>query len=73
MRGSDSIFDCVNLLHWKCHKINLERGGSYIDSPNLIKHKNAIKNPINYDDKYFKYVATAALNREEIGKDLRRI
>ena len=22
MRASDFIFDCVNLLHYKCHKIN---------------------------------------------------
>ena len=37
MRGSDFIFDCVNLLHDKCHKINLKRGGSYIDSPDCMK------------------------------------
>ena len=28
MRGADFIFDCVNLLHYKCPKINLKRGGS---------------------------------------------
>ena len=33
MRGSDFIFDCVNLLYYKCHKINIKHGGSYIDSP----------------------------------------
>ena len=27
MKGSDFIFDCVNLLYWKCHKINFKRGG----------------------------------------------
>ena len=27
-RGSDFIFDCVNLLHYKDHKINFKRGGS---------------------------------------------
>ena len=31
MKGSDFIFDCVHLLHYKCHKINLNCGGSYID------------------------------------------
>ena len=33
-RSSDSnfIFDSVYLLHYKCHKINLKREGSYIDS-----------------------------------------
>ena len=36
-RGSDFIFDCVNLLYYKDHKINFKRGGSYIDSPDCIK------------------------------------
>ena len=40
MRGIDFIFDCANLLHYKCHKINLKRGGSYIDSPDWIKKSN---------------------------------
>ena len=38
VRGSNFIFDCVNLLHYKCYKINFERGGSYIDSPGWIKN-----------------------------------
>ena len=29
MKGSDFVFDFVNLLYFKCHKINLNRGGSY--------------------------------------------
>ena len=29
MRGSDFIFDCVHLIHYKCHKTNVYRGGSY--------------------------------------------
>ena len=33
MRGSDFIFDSVKLWYYKCHIINLGRGGSYIDSP----------------------------------------
>ena len=31
MKGTDFIFDCVNLFHYTSHKINLKRGGSYID------------------------------------------
>ena len=27
MRGSDFIFDYVHILYYKCHKINLNRGG----------------------------------------------
>ena len=33
VRGKDFIFDCILLLYYKCHKINLNCGGSYIDSP----------------------------------------
>ena len=32
MRNSYFVFDCVNFLHYKCHKRNLKRGMSYIDS-----------------------------------------
>ena len=37
MGGSDSVFDYVNLLHYKCHKMNFKRSGLYIDSPDWIK------------------------------------
>ena len=33
MWGSQFVFDYVQLLYYKCHTINLNRGGSYIDSP----------------------------------------
>ena len=33
VRGKDFIFDYILLLYYKCHKINLNCGGSYIDSP----------------------------------------
>ena len=66
LKGSDFIFDSVNLLHYKCYKTNLNRGGSYIDSPDWIKNKKAAINPVNDDDKYFQYAAIVALNHEEI-------
>ena len=68
MKGSDFIFDCVNLLYYKCHKINLNCGGSYIDSPHQIKTTTTKKNPINDDDKSFQSSAAVAFNHEEIGK-----
>ena len=46
-RGSDFIFDSVQLLYYECHKINVKRGGSYIDSPDTIKKKKATINPKN--------------------------
>ena len=65
-RGSDFIFDSVQVLYYKCHKVNFKRGGSYIDSPDWIKNIKATINPKHEDDKYFQYAATVALNYEEI-------
>ena len=33
MRGSEFSFDAINLLHYDLNKINLNKGGSYIKSP----------------------------------------
>ena len=52
MIGSSSIFDCVNLLYYKYHKISFKHGGSYIDSADWIKKKKATINPKNDDDKW---------------------
>ena len=74
MRESEFIFDYFQLLYYKCHKINLNRGGSYIDSPEWIKNKKATINPINKKDtKCFQYAVTVAWNYEEINKDPQRI
>ena len=32
MDGSDFVFHYVHLFYYKCHKINPNRSGSYIDS-----------------------------------------
>ena len=42
MRVSDFIFDSVQLLYYKCHRINFRRSGSYNDYPDWIKKKKAI-------------------------------
>ena len=61
-------------MYYKCRKINANRGGSYIDSPDWIKNKKATINPINKkDNKCFPYAITVTLNHEEIKKDLQRI
>ena len=41
MRGSQFVFDYVKLLYYKYHKMNLNRGGSYIDSLDWIKIKKS--------------------------------
>ena len=66
MKGSEFIFDSVDLLYYKIHRISLNRGGSYIDSPKLLKKKKATINPKNNDDKCFQYAVTVALNHVQI-------
>ena len=60
MKGSRFIFDDVHSLYYKCHKIILNRSGSYIDSPDWIKkQKKVTLYPINKNDyKCFQYGAT---------------
>ena len=59
---------------YKCHKINLNRGGSYIDSPDCIENKKTTINSINKKDKKcFQYTIAVALNYEEIKKYPQRI
>ena len=43
MKGSDFIFDSIQLLYYKCHKKFFKRDGSYIDSPDWIKKKKSNK------------------------------
>ena len=50
MKGSELVFHYVHLLYYKCHKINPNRGGSYIDSSDWIKNKKVTINPINKKD-----------------------
>ena len=47
MKGSEFVFDYVHLLYYKCHKIDPNHGGSYIDSPDWIalKYEEIKKDP----------------------------
>ena len=73
MKGSEFIFDSIDLLEYKLHKIGLNIARSYVDSPKWLKNKNAIINPKNNDDKCFQYALTVALNYQNIKKGLQRI
>ena len=44
MKSGEFVLDYVHLLYYKCHIINLNHGGSYIDSPDWIKES---KNKFN--------------------------
>ena len=47
-------------MYYKCNRVNLIRGSSYIDSPDWIKKVKI--NPKNTGNKYLQYTATVALN-----------
>ena len=40
IKGSEFVFDNVQLSYYNCHKINPSCGGPYIDSPDWIKSNN---------------------------------
>ena len=70
MKANEFVFEYVHLLYYKCHKMNPNRSGLYIDSLDWIKNKKATINPVNRkDNKYFQYPVTVTLNYEEIEKD----
>ena len=71
MKGSQCVFERVNLLYYGLHKISLNRGGSYVDSPKWLKNKRATINLQNKDNDCFEYAITVALNHERIKKTLK--
>ena len=74
MRGSEFIFDSVDLLYYNLKEISLNRkGSSYIDSPKWLKNKKATINPKNNDNNCFQYALTVALNYQNIEKEPQRI
>ena len=66
MRESNFVFDSIQLMYCKYRKINFLLGGSYINSPDWMKKKNAVINPKNTYGKCFQYQGTVALSYEEI-------
>ena len=72
MKGSDFEFDSVNFFYYDFNKTSINRGGSYIDSPQWLKNKSTI-NPKNNDDKCFQYAVTLSLNLNSIDNHPERI
>ena len=67
MRGSEFVYDSVDVLYHNLNKVGLSSGGSYIDSPKCVKNQRATINPQNKkDDRCFQYAVTVALNHEQI-------
>ena len=74
MKGSSYIFEGIDLLEYHLHKISLNRGSSYINSPEWIKNKGVTINPKNAKNHMrFQYAITATLNYQNIDCHLERI
>ena len=73
MRGSEFVFNNVDVLFYHIQKISLNRDGSHVDSPKWLKNKKTTINPKNNDDNCFQYALTVALNYQNIKKDPQRI
>ena len=72
MKGSS--FERTDLLEHYLYKISLNRGSSYIKSPEWIKNKRVTINPKNTEhNKCFQYAITAALNHQNIDHHPERI
>ena len=50
IKRSDIVFESIDLLDCKLHRVRLKRGGSYIKSPKWLENKKAVINPKNEND-----------------------
>ena len=73
MRGSDFEFHGINFFYYSLNKMSIYRGGSYTDSPKWLKDKKSTINLKNNDHKCFQYVATLALNFDNINNHPEKI
>ena len=73
MKGSEFVFDSVDLLHYHIQKISLKISGLYVYSPKWLRNKKSTINPKNNEGKCFQYAVTATLNYQNIKKNPQRI
>ena len=59
MKGSAFVFNYLYLIYYKCHKINPNCDGSYLDPPDWIKKQTSSNRK---GKKCFQYTVTVALN-----------
>ena len=68
IKGSDFVFESVDLLDYKLHRVRLNRGGSYIKSPEWLENKKAVINSWNKNHDESLGWSTMALNHNDIMK-----
>ena len=74
MKRSGFIFERVDLLEYHLHKISLNRGSTYIKSPEWIINKHGTINPENTENnRCLQYAITVALHHKNITNHPERI
>ena len=69
IKGSDFVFESVDLMDYKLQRIRLNRGVSRIKSPKWLENKKAVINPKNNDDnECLRWSIICALDYNEIMK-----
>ena len=72
--SSSFAYESVEKCNIHFHKIDLQRGASFIESPPWLKHIKATINPQNTNDTYcFMYAIAIALFHEVLGKNPGRV
>ena len=67
IKGSNFVFQSVDLMDYKLHRVLLNRGASNIKSPKKLENKKAVINPKNgNDDEYSRWSIICALNYKKL-------
>ena len=66
MKGSEFIFDVIDIMYCNLKKLSLNRGESYIDSLEWLKNKKPTINTKNNGNKCFQYALNVVLNYQKI-------
>ena len=73
MRGSDFVCNGINYFYYDFNRVNISKGGSYIESPKWLKNKKSTVNQKNNDYKCFQYATVLALNFDKVTSHRERI
>ena len=69
IKGSNFVFESVDILDYKLHRVRLNTGGSYIKSPKWLENKKTTINPKNADDnECLRWSIISALSYNDIMK-----
>ena len=69
IRGSDFVFESVELMDYKLDKVRLRRGASYVKFPEWLANKKPTINPEDKNnDECLRWSTNSVLNYNEIIK-----